>query len=368
MSTTPNLNLPLPDPTAGVDDEFFRLQQTLILLDTIISALQTVVNGKSPLGHTHTQAQVTGLVTALANKMDASKTFKLIDLIDVLGASNAAAGYLLQKTSNGFGFTSPAAALGNHQHGTADIVGLVDFIQQYITALVNSSPAALDTLSELATAIGNDPNFATTMMNAIAAKLATAGGTMTGPLVLPAGIAGAAPITIPHGVAPTAPVNGSLWTTTAGLLARINGVSRTFYDTTNLVAPSQAEAEAGTATTARAWNALRIWQAIAAYLAANVPPALGTGQTWQTVSRSGGTAYQNTTGKPIGVNVVAVRSVPILFQVSADGTNWVELNRNYTSDGGANGYILVDCVVVPNNHYYRINDSGAVGIQWRELR
>lgn len=39
-----------------------------------------------------------------------------------------------------------------------------------ISQLVNSSPAALDTLKELATALGNDPNFATTVTNSLAAK------------------------------------------------------------------------------------------------------------------------------------------------------------------------------------------------------
>ncbi|KAF2406413.1 Phage tail-collar fibre protein [Pseudomonas antarctica] len=43
-------------------------------------------------------------------------------------------------------------------------------IQQAISAVVNSSPAALDTLSELATALGNDPNFATSVTNALAGK------------------------------------------------------------------------------------------------------------------------------------------------------------------------------------------------------
>jgi len=42
-----------------------------------------------------------------------------------------------------------------------------------IAALVASSPAALDTLKELATALGNDPNFATTMVTALAGKLGT---------------------------------------------------------------------------------------------------------------------------------------------------------------------------------------------------
>jgi hypothetical protein len=42
-------------------------------------------------------------------------------------------------------------------------------IANAIAALVDSSPAALDTLNELAQALGDDPNFATTVLNAIAA-------------------------------------------------------------------------------------------------------------------------------------------------------------------------------------------------------
>lgn len=40
-----------------------------------------------------------------------------------------------------------------------------------INNLVNSSPGALDTLKELATALGDDPNFASTMVSALATKL-----------------------------------------------------------------------------------------------------------------------------------------------------------------------------------------------------
>ena len=45
-------------------------------------------------------------------------------------------------------------------------------IQKAVSDLVASSPAALDTLKELADALGNDPNFATTMTNALAGKAA----------------------------------------------------------------------------------------------------------------------------------------------------------------------------------------------------
>jgi len=53
-----------------------------------------------------------------------------------------------------------------------------------ISNLVDSSPAALNTLNELAAALGDDANFSTTVNNNIATKLPLAGGTMTGNLTL----------------------------------------------------------------------------------------------------------------------------------------------------------------------------------------
>ncbi|HFL5074816.1 TPA: phage tail protein [Escherichia coli] len=44
------------------------------------------------------------------------------------------------------------------------------FVRKLLAALVDSSPEALDTLNELAVALGNDPNFAATVMNALAGK------------------------------------------------------------------------------------------------------------------------------------------------------------------------------------------------------
>ena len=64
--------------------------------------------------------------------------------------------------------TAPTAAqtVNNTQ------VATTAFVKSALAALVASSPAALDTLSELAAALGNDPNFATTMTNALANKQA----------------------------------------------------------------------------------------------------------------------------------------------------------------------------------------------------
>lgn len=62
--------------------------------------------------------------------------------------------------------TAPTAALGTNTTQLANMAAL----QAAIANLINSAPGALDTLNELATALGNDPNFATTMTNALAGK------------------------------------------------------------------------------------------------------------------------------------------------------------------------------------------------------
>ncbi len=45
------------------------------------------------------------------------------------------------------------------------------FVKAVVAALVASSPAALDTLNELAAALGDDPNFATTVLTSLAGRL-----------------------------------------------------------------------------------------------------------------------------------------------------------------------------------------------------
>jgi len=57
------------------------------------------------------------------------------------------------------------------------------YVTSAIASLVNSAPAALDTLNELAAALGNDASFSTTVTNSIASKLSLSGGTMTGQIL-----------------------------------------------------------------------------------------------------------------------------------------------------------------------------------------
>ncbi|HDS2880038.1 TPA: phage tail protein [Escherichia coli] len=62
--------------------------------------------------------------------------------------------------------TTPTARQGTNNTQIANTA----FVMAAIAALVDSSPDALNTLNELAAALGNDPNFATTMTNALAGK------------------------------------------------------------------------------------------------------------------------------------------------------------------------------------------------------
>ncbi len=58
------------------------------------------------------------------------------------------------------------------------------YVTTQITNLVDSAPGTLNTLNELAAALGDDANFSTTVTNSIATKLPLAGGTMTAPLTI----------------------------------------------------------------------------------------------------------------------------------------------------------------------------------------
>jgi hypothetical protein len=62
---------------------------------------------------------------------------------------------------------------------------VTDRVATAVSNLVDGAPALLDTLNELAAALGDDEDFATTVSTSIGEKVAKAGDTMTGELALP---------------------------------------------------------------------------------------------------------------------------------------------------------------------------------------
>ncbi|WP_410027639.1 tail fiber protein [Escherichia coli] len=77
--------------------------------------------------------------------------------------------------------TAPTATKGTNNTQIASTA----FVMAAIAELVDSSPDALNTLNELAAALGNDPNFSATVTRLIGEKVAKDGDTMTGKLNLP---------------------------------------------------------------------------------------------------------------------------------------------------------------------------------------
>ncbi len=110
----------------------------------------TGITGKpttfAPSAHSHPISEVTGLQTALDAKAPL--------------ASPALTGTP----------TAPTAAAGTNTTQLATTA----FVAAAVSALINGAPGALDTLNELAAALGSDANFSTTVTNALAGKLAIA--------------------------------------------------------------------------------------------------------------------------------------------------------------------------------------------------
>lgn len=72
--------------------------------------------------------------------------------------------------------TAPTPATSDNDTSLATTA----FVQAVVAALINAAPGALDTLDELAAAMGDDANFATTVTNALALKAPLASPTFTG--------------------------------------------------------------------------------------------------------------------------------------------------------------------------------------------
>ena len=84
-------------------------------------------------------------------------------------------------TATGGNSTNWNTAFGWGNHASQSYA-TQSYVGTQISNLVDSSPAALNTLNELAAAIGDDASFSTTVTNNIATKLPLAGGTLTGTL------------------------------------------------------------------------------------------------------------------------------------------------------------------------------------------
>jgi hypothetical protein len=197
-----NRNYPVPSNENTIEQDFLRLIELVGLLDVDLGTVIAALAGKAATEHEHAIDDITGLATALAAKAAVNHNHALSGLSDVT-ATGAPVGTVLVKTAGGWQAGGLDAAI--IQSGTIDAARLptvttglaplaspafsgtptaptatvgtnttqlatTAFVAAAVAALVNSSPAALDTLKELATALGNDANFATTVTTALGNK------------------------------------------------------------------------------------------------------------------------------------------------------------------------------------------------------
>jgi hypothetical protein len=113
---------------------------------------------------------VDGVTSAIQTQLDAK-----------LATATAASTYapLASPTLTGVPLAPTAAANTNTTQ-----IATTAYVQTELTDLLGGAPGALDTLNELASALGNDANYSTTITTALAGKLPLAGGTMTGAIAM----------------------------------------------------------------------------------------------------------------------------------------------------------------------------------------
>lgn len=127
----------------GIEPNKTQLNQITTAIRAIVAnAVSSGLNGKANTNHTHTIAQITNLQSTLDGKANT--------------VSPAFSGTP----------TAPTAAQTTNNNQIATTA----FVRAAISALVGSAPAALDTLAELAAALGQDANFRTTVLNLLADK------------------------------------------------------------------------------------------------------------------------------------------------------------------------------------------------------
>lgn len=134
---------------------------------TEVDGLQGALDGKSATGHGHAITDVSGLQSALDLKAT------IVALADEIAARIAADSSLSTAIAGKLSL-SGGALLGMLTLLADPTLPLHAATKQYVdsafTALVNSAPSTLDTLDELAAALGDDPNFATTMTTSLGTK------------------------------------------------------------------------------------------------------------------------------------------------------------------------------------------------------
>ncbi|EMW3958870.1 tail fiber protein [Escherichia coli] len=150
--------------------------ETLAATPKAVKEAYDLAAGKAPSNHTHSWNQITNVpVASLTVRGITQLSSATNSTSETLAATAKAVKAVMDETNKKAPSNSPALTgtptTPTAPKGTNNTqIASTAFVMAAIAALVDSSPDALNTLNELAAALGNDPNFATTMTNALAGK------------------------------------------------------------------------------------------------------------------------------------------------------------------------------------------------------
>ena len=161
------------DVNSSAQIAYSKLNQTNSIVDADINASAAIAWTKIAPSSTVDATELgylDGVTSAIQTQIDSK-----------LATSTAASTYapLASPALTGVP-TAPTAAANTNTTQVATTA----YVQTEINDLIASAPGALDTLDELAAALGDDANFATTVTNSLATKLPLAGGTMSGAIAM----------------------------------------------------------------------------------------------------------------------------------------------------------------------------------------
>jgi hypothetical protein len=185
--TLTNKTITSPSGLVKADVGLANVDNTSDADKPVSTAAQTELNLKAPLASpTFTGTVTTPLSTAGYVKTNASGVLSssaAIAQADVTSLTTdlAAKAPLASPALTGTP-TAPTASAGTNTTQIATTA----FVTGAVADLIASAPGALNTLDELAAALGDDANFATTVTNSLTAKAPLASPTFTGTVTLPA--------------------------------------------------------------------------------------------------------------------------------------------------------------------------------------
>jgi hypothetical protein len=171
----------------GKQDKVTGVSDTEIgYLDGVTSAIQAQLDNKQAIvsGVSNTEiGYLDGVTSGIQEQLNSKAATTYVDQ-EISDLATTAQGYADTAESN-------AEAYVNAVIGDVTVTGIAGNtvtarIAEAISELVSSSPETLDALNELAAALGNDPDFATTVSTEIGTKVSKSGDTMTGLLTLSA--------------------------------------------------------------------------------------------------------------------------------------------------------------------------------------